>query len=730
MAYRHTVGGGVYSFADLKTLLAKATPLRSGDVLAGVAADSAQERVAAQMALADTPLAEFLSHAVVPYESDEVTRLIVDTHDAAAFAPVRHLTVGGFRDWLLSDAAGADTLARLAPGITPEMAAAVTKIMRVQDLITVGAKCRVMTRFRNTLGLPGRLSTRIQPNHPIDDPRGVAASVLDGLLLGGGDAVIGINPATDNLDACIRLVEMLDEMRRRFDMPVQSCVLTHVTNTMRAMERAAPIDLVFQSVAGTEAANQGFGVNLAMLREAREMALALKRGTVGDNVMYFETGQGSALSAGAHHGVDQQTLECRAYAVARAFSPLLVNTVVGFIGPEYLFNGKQIIRAGLEDHCCGKLLGLPMGCDVCYTNHAEADQDDMDVLLTLIAAAGCTFIMGVPGADDIMLNYQSTSFHDALYVRRLLGKRPAPEFEAWLARMGIFDAQGNHRALTASGAGAPMLEALREIAAPAASIAVAPAPLELSSVWSRLREFTPARIGVAPTGVSQPTGAHLEFQWDHAQARDAVGALLDTARLSADLADLGLETILLHSEAADRSEYIQRPDLGRRLSAHSSEMLLGERGGWDVVFVIADGLSATAANRHSAPLLSAVLPALQESGWRIGPAALIEQGRVAVGDAVAEALRAALVVVLIGERPGLTTPDSLGVYLTWRPRGAVADSRRNCLSNIRPEGLSYPLAAARLLYLMRESRRRELSGVDLKEDADVSALEEGGRHLP
>ena len=719
MTYRHTIGGSVYTFADLKTLLAKATPLRSGDVLAGLAAENAQERVAAQKALADVPLSAFLSEVIVPYETDEVTRLIVDTHEGAAFVPVAHLTVGGFRDWLLSDAADSSALSRLAPGLTPEMVAAVTKIMRLQDLIVVGAKCRVVTRFRNTIGLPGRLSTRVQPNHPTDDPRGVAASLLDGLLLGGGDAVIGINPATDNVDACIRLLEMLDDLRRRFEMPAQSCVLTHVTNTMQAMERGAPVDLVFQSVAGTEAANRGFGITLALLGEAREMALALGRGTVGDNVMYFETGQGSALSANAHHGVDQQTVEARAYAVARAFSPLLVNTVVGFIGPEYLYDGKQITRAGLEDHCCGKLLGLPMGCDICYTNHAEADQDDMDALLTLLTAAGCTFIMGVPGADDVMLNYQSTSFHDALYVRRALGKRPAPEFEAWLERMGVLDAGGNHRRLLAAPpAHSPMVEALNEMA-PAAGGGLQTVP---AALWDRLRQFTPARVGIEPTGVSQPTEAHLGFQWDHAQARDAVHSALDVGLLATDLHALGLDTVALHGEAIDRREYLQRPDRGRRLDAVSCASLAGLPRGWDVVFVIADGLSAAAVNRHAAPLLGAVLPELRREGWRIGPAALVEQGRVAVGDDVALGLSADMVVVLVGERPGLSSPDSLGLYLTWRPRPDSADSERNCLSNVRPEGLPYPLAAARLLYLMRESRRRLLSGVALKDEADLTAL--------
>lgn len=404
-------------------------------MLAGLAAGTAAERVAAQMALADLPLTVLRDTPVVPYEADEVTRLIVDTHDAVAFAPLAALTVGAFREWLLT--ATSDDLAAVRAGITPEMAAAVSKIMRQQDLIAVAAKCRVVTRFRNTIGLPGRLSVRLQPNHPTDDPRGVAASVLDGLLLGAGDAVIGVNPATDSVEATCTLLAMLETIRDRYEIPTQSCILAHVTTSLRAMERRAPLDLVFQSIGGTEAVNTSFGVSLALLGEAREAALALKRGTVGTNVMYFETGQGSALSANAHHGVDQQTIEARAYAVARAFDPLLVNTVVGFIGPEYLFDGKQITRAGLEDHFCGKLLGLPMGVDVCYTNHAEADQDDMDALLTLLGVAGVTYVMGVPGADDVMLSYQSTSFHDALYLRGALGLRPAPEFEDWLIRMGI-----------------------------------------------------------------------------------------------------------------------------------------------------------------------------------------------------------------------------------------------------------------------------------------------------
>ncbi len=442
MSYRASTGIRSFDFADLRELLACAAPRRSGDELAGIAAQSEEQHVAARMALADVPLREFLDHALIPYEADEVTRLIVDAHDAPAFAPVAHMTVGQFRDWLLSHAATTEKLAALAPGLTPEMVAAVSKLMRNADLIALAAKCRVVTKFRTTLGLPGTLAARLQPNHPTDDARGIAASIADGLLYGMGDAVVGINPASDSVGSCVELLAMLDELRQRFDIPMQSCVLAHVTTSLRAMERDAPLDLVFQSIAGSEAANRSFGVDLGVLHEAHDAVQSLKRGSVGCNAMYFETGQGSALSANAHHGVDQQTLEVRAYAVARAFKPLLVNTVVGFIGPEYLYDAKQIIRAGLEDHCCGKLLGLPMGVDVCYTNHAEADQDDMDVLMHLLANAGVNFLIAVPGADDVMLNYQSLSHHDVLGLRNSLGLKPAPEFAAWLEKMDMLDARG------------------------------------------------------------------------------------------------------------------------------------------------------------------------------------------------------------------------------------------------------------------------------------------------
>jgi ethanolamine ammonia-lyase large subunit len=436
--YKFMLGNRIYNFKNLAELMAKATPKRSGDLLAGVSASSSQERVVAQMRLAEVPLKTFLNEMLVPYEDDEITRLIIDDHDTEAFKLISHLTVGDFRNWLLSDTTTIELIKQARAGITPEMAAAVSKIMRNQDLIMVAKKCPVVTSFRNTIGLPNQLSTRLQPNHPTDDVMGIASSILDGLLYGNGDAVIGINPATDNVEQTIKLLKLMDDVIQKYEIPTQSCVLTHVTNTIEAIEKGAPVDLVFQSIGGTQATNTSFGVNLKILKEAHEAGLSLNRGTVGNNIMYFETGQGSSLSANANFGLDQQTCEARAYAVAKKFDPLLVNTVVGFIGPEYLFDGKEITRAGLEDHFCGKLLGLPMGCDICYTNHADADQNDMDNLLTLLGVAGCNFIMGIPGSDDIMLNYQTTSFHDALYARRVLNLKPAPEFSIWLEKMEIF----------------------------------------------------------------------------------------------------------------------------------------------------------------------------------------------------------------------------------------------------------------------------------------------------
>lgn len=438
--YKITIDSQVYKFKDLKDLLAKATPVRSGDILAGVASESLTQMVAAQSILADLTLDTFTKQFLIDPEIDEVSRLIIKQHDQQLFAKFKNFTVGELRDFLLSYQCDTTVLTDLRYAFTPEMIAAVSKIMRNQDLIAVSRKCEVVTKFRNTIGLKGRLSTRLQPNHPSDDIKGIAASIIEGLLYASGDAVIGINPATDDVKQLGRLISMLDQVREQLDAPIQSCVLTHITNSIILAKQKVPVDLFFQSIGGTEAVNQSFGISLEVLSEAYQIGGELKRGTVGNNYMYFETGQGSALSANAHHGIDQQTVEARSYAVAREFKPLLVNDVVGFIGPEYLFNGKQITRAGLEDQFCGKVLGLPMGCDVCYTNHADADQNDMDNLLTLLGVAGCTFIMGVPSADDIMLNYQSTSFHDALYLRSVLGLKPAPEFARWLEQRELFSA--------------------------------------------------------------------------------------------------------------------------------------------------------------------------------------------------------------------------------------------------------------------------------------------------
>lgn len=446
MEFRYTVNSFTYNFKDLKTLMAKASPYRTGDALAGISAESNEERVAAQFALSEVPLNLFLTDHLIPYESDEITRLIVDSHDKNSYSTISHLTVGDFRNWLLLDATDKEVLDQIKMGLMPEMVAAVSKIMRNQDLIAVAQKCEVISRFRTTVGQKGRLSIRLQPNHPTDIQSGILASTIDGLMYGCGDAVIGINPATDSPEVVSNLLKMLDELREKFEIPTQSCILSHITTTLSIIKNA-PVDLVFQSIGGTEKTNSSFGVNLNILNEGFLAATELKRGTVGQQVMYFETGQGSSLSANAHHGLDQQTCEARAYALARKFNPFLVNSVVGFIGPEYLFDGKQIIRAALEDHFCAKLLGLPMGMDVCYTNHAEADQDDMDNLMTLLGVASCNFFMGVPGTDDIMLNYQSTSFHDAMYVRKVLKKRPAPEFEAWLLAQGIINEKGERNAL-------------------------------------------------------------------------------------------------------------------------------------------------------------------------------------------------------------------------------------------------------------------------------------------
>ncbi len=760
MTYSHTLGAVRYSFPDLKSLLAKASPERSGDQLAGLAAATERERVAAQFAVADLPLTHFVKHPIISYESDDVTRLIIDTHlkvdadaqNASTIARIRHLTVGDFRNWLLSDAADSATLAAVAPWITPEMTSAVSRLMRNQDLIAVARKCRVVTRFRTTIGLPGSLAIRLQPNHPTDDPKGIAASMLDGLLYGCGDAVIGINPAKDSLSTVTRLLHMLDDFRITYEVPMQSCVLTHLTTTLDAINAGAPVDLVFQSIGGTEATNRSFGISLAMLQEGYEAGLSLKRGavfadssvgctkgaTLGKNVMYFETGQGSALSANAHHGVDQQTCEARAYAVARYYQPLLVNSVVGFIGPEYLYSGKQIIRAGLEDHFCGKLLGLPMGCDVCYTNHADVDQNDMDTLLTLLGVAGVNFVMGVPGADDIMLGYQSTSFHDALYLRQALGLKRAPEFEAWLERMCITDPQGRLRGTGKSRldtfqdqiAGKQLHPPTDSLLQDAAKAGTQPlktlAPdnaLVIRNSWEQLQHFTHARIALGRTGDSLPTQPALIFQQAHAEARDAVHYALDVPTLERQLKAEGFETLLVASNAPDRTTYLQQPSLGRTLSSASRKVLstMCTPDVPQLVFILADGLCPLAIENHALAVLRSFRTCAPN--WTLAPIIIATQARVAIGDEIGALLNATAVAVLIGERPGLSAPDSLGIYLSWNPRPGLTDADRNCISNIHGRGSSPEHAARQLAALLEGARRLNATGIHLHDElADELSL--------
>lgn len=442
MSFATQVRAERFAFADLRELLAKASEEKSGDQLAGIAAGSERERVAAKRALAEVPLGAIVDNPVIDPDADEVSRLIVESHDPEAFAPIRNWTVGQLREVLLDDATGEEEIRAIGRAIIPEIASAVAKLMGNKDLAIAASKVRVITRCRNTMGERGVLGIRLQPNHPTDDLGGILLSAFDGLLYGCGDAVIGVNPATESVEAVSTILRGLDRLIATLGVPTQACCLAHITTQLAALERGAPVDLLFQSIAGTEGANASFGVSLGLLREGRERVLAHHRERdgipwVGDQLLYFETGQGSALSAEAHHGVDQQTLEARAYGVARAFDPFLINSVVGFIGPEYLYDERQIVRAGLEDHFMGKLLGLPMGCDVCYTNHAAADQNSADNLLLLLTAAGCNYFMGVPCSDDVMLNYQSTSFHDGLGARRLFGLRPSPEFLSWLESCGL-----------------------------------------------------------------------------------------------------------------------------------------------------------------------------------------------------------------------------------------------------------------------------------------------------
>lgn len=728
-------------FADLKTLLAKATPIRSGDQLAGIAATSYTEMVAAQSLLANLPISTFLTEFVIPPEEDEVTRLILKQHDSKTFQSIAQFTVGECRDFLLSKECTTEILTMLQYAFTPEMVAAISKIMRNQDLIAVSKKCRVITKFRNTIGLEGRFSTRLQPNDPCDNLHGITSALVEGLLYGCGDAVIGVNPASDNLDQLSKILLWLDTIRQRLNAPIQTCVLTHISNSILLAKQGVPIDLFFQSIGGTEAVNKSFGINLATLKEAHDLGLKLNRGTVGNHCMYFETGQGSALSANAHHGVDQQTLDARAYAVAREFSPLLVNTVVGFIGPEYLLDGKQITRAALEDHFCGKLLGLPMGCDVCYTNHSYADQDDMDNLLVLLAQAGCTFVMAIPGADDVMLNYQSTSYQDSRFIRNITQMQPSPEFVEWQESMKITRANQLTRFTQNSafdnllpgpllmsnvcGDSSPIIENKTRKAvfhASALENALAAFNQDSADRVVDLSVFSHARLGRGHAGGQTKTNDWLAFQLDYAQAKDAVAGKFSMDALAAVIAKLSLSSCQIHSRANDTQQFLLRPDLGRCLAAadeallqkliHSNPEIVKR----DLLIIVSGGLSPIAIQRHAGPFLSAFLPLARQNQWSIAPVMIAPRSRVALGDQVNALMQATMVVMLIGERPGLSSPDSMGIYFTYHAEPGCTDERRNCLSNIHAKGLSVDDAALRLSYMLGKAFKQKYTGVELKDD--------------
>lgn len=742
--YKYTLKGKVYSFADLKTLLARATPIRSGDQLASIAATSLSEMVAAQYALTNLPLKTFLNEFVIPPEQDEVTRLILQQHDAEQFSAIAHFTVGELRNFFLSYECTTPVLTQLQYALTPEMVAAVSKIMRNQDLIAVASKCEVITQFRNTIGLKGRFSTRLQANDPCDDLSGITSGLIEGLTYGCGDAVIGINPATDDLAKISKLLQWLDYVRQQLNAPIQTCVLTHISNSILLAKRGIPIDLFFQSIGGTEAVNKSFGINLTLLQEAHDIALSLHRGSIGTNCMYFETGQGSALSANAHHGVDQQTLEARSYAVARQFSPLLVNTVVGFIGPEYLFDGKQIIRAGLEDHFCGKLLGLPMGCDVCYTNHSYADQNDMDNLLSLLALAGCNFTMAVPGADDIMLNYQSTSFQDSQFIRNLLKLRPSPEFEQWLEQKHII-----HTNILNSHHTLPFHQTLLEAKTfSAESSTLFPSNKTLHTLTNTTNDkekinltallntynnnkddrcfdfsqLSHARLGQGHTGGHVKDTHWLSFQSDFAEAKDVLLKDTDLIKIKQTCTNLGLNFIDIFSQITKIESYLLRPDLGKLLSIESEAKLADyvtqhpKEINKDLLLIIGGGLSPTAVEKQIPGFLPLFLASAQKHNWSIAPIILTPRGRVALGDQVNQFFHAKITIVLIGERPGLTIPDSMGIYFTYQAKPGCTDEQRNCISNIHQRGLSPQAAVVKLNHLLKRALAEKLTGVNLKDD--------------
>ncbi|MDO4910061.1 MAG: ethanolamine ammonia-lyase subunit EutC [Corynebacterium sp.] len=701
--YSQTIGTQTYTFSSLVDVLAQASPARSGDVLSGAAAPSAAARAAARWVLADIPVLDIIENPVLPYEVDNVTRLIMDDWDPQALGECASMTVGEFRAWLLETAnlpnAGA-IFAAHQRGFTPELIAAASKLMSNGELIAVSAAARVTTAFRSTIGLPGRLATRLQPNHPTDDPLGVTASIIDGLNQGAGDAVIGINPATDSPERVRSLLELIDTIRQQYEIPTQSCVLTHVTTTLDLIEEGAPVDLIFQSIAGTEGTNKSFGVELSMLDDALAAGRELGRGTVGNNCLYFETGQGSALSAGDYRTpsgqpIDQQTLEARAYGLARHYEPLLVNTVVGFIGPEYLYDGKQIIRAGLEDQFCGKLLGIQMGVDICYTNHAEADADDMETLLHMLINANTGFVITVPGSDDVMLGYQSLSYHDVELARSVTNRDYAPEFAEWRAKHEVH------------------WEDIDSIL-PARKINI-----------DKLNSLTPARINLGSDGVATPTKARAELSTAHALARDAVHNSLDLAVLQSKFHDMGEPTdlMVIHSQAQDRAQYLTRPDLGRLPRTIPADFHLTHKA--QIGLVLIDGLSPAAVTDHAAATIHELTKLLPD--YSFAPPVIVEQGRVALADHLAQVAGWDVTVVLIGERPGLSVPSSLGMYLTWKATPGTTDERRNCISNIHPpEGTGYREAAAIAAHLIHQFVEQEKSGYMIKaasSDAALAALE-------
>lgn len=735
--YSARCGHESYSFPDLATLLAKANEEKSGDQLAGLAACSHRERVAAKIALADVRLSDFIETPVLEPEDDEVSELLLDTFDREKFRTIASWTVGELRNWLLANAHQPELLKEVGLAIVPEIAAAVAKLMSNKDLVYAVSRIRNITQLRSTMGGNGVLGIRIQPNHPTDDLQGILLSTLEGLSFGCGDALIGVNPATESVEVVGAILRILNQLIDQLNIPTQACCLAHITTQLQCLRQGIPLDLLFQSIAGTERANASFGVNLSLLKEGRQAILeshvACPRNYIGNNVMYFETGQGSALSSESHHNIDQLTLEARAYGVARAFSPFLVNSVVGFIGPEYLYDERQITRAGLEDHFMGKLLGLPMGCDVCYTNHAAADQNSVDNLSLLLSFAGCNFFMGVPGSDDIMLNYQSTSFHDAAVLRRLTERTPTPEFSEWLCHSPLPLAETSASSNSNSGEFC-ILESRRDLATPNAAslfgnivqsvIAISSSLAPIAPCDStEMMKLTSARLSLGSCGKAMLTQAQLQLREDHALAVDAVQ---NEIRLSTDFSPAWVHNcgiIEVATKCNSKREYLLRPDLGRRFSDDSRREILKQcplRP--DVQFIIGDGLSASAALQQAPELLSLLLSSAKEKQWKVGTPLFVRNCRVGILNDIGILLMPEIAVLLIGERPGLATSESLSVYMAFRPNEQHTDANRNLISNIHSAGIGLADARVRILRLIEQFLQLQSSGVHIKEQLPNETL--------